>query len=565
MRKKKGLTMLLAATMAMSALSVAGAEEADMASDAAQYFDAEGKITEPISDEPVTYTMVYRKPDLDVGTVEDKYESFFQEAEKMGILFEVEEVAAADWEEKMNVRFAAGDLPDLIWGSINNLSNYTDQVLDITEYVENYAPTIWKFYNDDPVYYAGESIGGRLYSLACIRQNPNEAHVFVMGMNRVWLETLGLEVPTTLDEFTEVIRAFVNGDPNGNGVADEIGIGFHSGYNDNAQNSSTLDFLRVFFGLINDGQNYVEDDIMVEDGQVIYVPADERYFEMLKWLHDLYAEGLIDKDGFTQTSADYKQKGADNRYGFVFGGCYLSDSGAVANDAEFDYFIPVKDGEGNITIPILQTPADFIRHTYTINKDCEAPEKLVMLIEHFCESEDLMSNMWYGVQGEKELVEETGRQAEDAVVGWWWTDDNGTMRRESNQNYFPQDAGYTNYSSWRQTHVMDQSPFILSTSWDDNRILSTSIERQYARDEIYTPYYYDEMFPYGEMSLEMTLRRNEIRTELVKYAESFFSDSVINGIDEGKWEQHLEDLKKLEIEEYVQGYQEEYEYLKSIQ
>ena len=83
--------------------------------------------------------------------------------------------------------------------------------------------------------------------------------------------------------------------------------------------------------------------------------------------------------------------------------------------------------------------------------------------------------------------------------------------------------------------------------------------------EIYTPYYYDEMFPYGEMSLEMTLRRNEIRTELVKYAESFFSDSVINGIDEGKWEQHLEDLKKLEIEEYVQGYQEEYEYLKSIQ
>lgn len=536
----------------------------DMAADAAKYFDSDGKITAPISEEPVTYTMVYRKPALDVGTIEDKYAAFFEEAEKMGILFKVEEVADADWNEKMNVRFAAGDLPDLIWGSIGSLSNYTDQVLDITEYVQNYAPTIWKFYNENPVYYAGESIGGRLYSLACIRQNPNEAHVFVMAMNRVWLEKLGRKVPTTLDEFTETIRAFVNEEPNGNGIADEIGIGFQSGYNDNNQASSTLDFLRVFFGLINDGQNFYEDDIMVEDGNVFYVPADERYYDMLVWLHELYEEGLIDRDGFTQTGSDYKQKGTDNRYGFAFGGCYISDS-VGSMETDFDYFIPVKDSTGKITIPISQTPADFIRHCFTINKNCKEPEKLVMLIEHFDESEDLMSNLWYGVQGEKELVEETGRQSEDTNIGWWWTDDDGTMRRESNQNYFPQDSGYSNYSSWRQTHTMDQAPFILSTEWDANRILSDSIKRQYARDEIYTPYYYTEMFPYGEMSLETTTRRAEIRTELVKYAESFFSDSVINGIDKEKWDKHLDNLKRLNIDEFVNGYREEYEYLKSIQ
>ena len=37
----------------------------DMAADAAKYFDSDGKITAPISEEPVTYTMVYRKPALD--------------------------------------------------------------------------------------------------------------------------------------------------------------------------------------------------------------------------------------------------------------------------------------------------------------------------------------------------------------------------------------------------------------------------------------------------------------------------------------------------------------------
>ena len=73
------------------------------------------------------------------------------------------------------------------------------------------------------------------------------------------------------------------------------------------------------------------------------------------------------------------------------------------------------------------------------------------------------------------------------------------------------------------------------------------------------------MFPYGEMSLETTTRRAEIRTELVKYAESFFSDSVINGIDKEKWDKHLDNLKRLNIDEFVNGYREEYEYLKSIQ
>ena len=49
-----------------------------------------------------------------------------------------------------------------------------------------------------------------------------------IGLNRIgaintdWLEAVDMEVPTTLDEFKDVLVAFKTKDPNGNGQADEI-------------------------------------------------------------------------------------------------------------------------------------------------------------------------------------------------------------------------------------------------------------------------------------------------------------------------------------------------------
>ena len=38
------------------------------------------------------------------------------------------------------------------------------------------------------------------------------------------VDNLGLDMPETTDELHEVLKAFVNNDPNGNGVKDEIGV-----------------------------------------------------------------------------------------------------------------------------------------------------------------------------------------------------------------------------------------------------------------------------------------------------------------------------------------------------
>ena len=52
-------------------------------------------------------------------------------------------------------------------------------------------------------------------------------------INKAWMDTLGLEEPKSFDELYEVLKAFKEGDPNGNGEADEIPLSI----SDNKYNS----------------------------------------------------------------------------------------------------------------------------------------------------------------------------------------------------------------------------------------------------------------------------------------------------------------------------------------
>ena len=58
------------------------------------------------------------------------------------------------------------------------------------------------------------------------------------------------------------------------------------------------------------------------------------------------------------------------------------------------------------------------------------------------------------------------------------------------------------------------------------------------------------------VSLENTERRSILMTDIDTYLKKFIADSVINGIDEGKWEEHLKTLESLKVDEYTQLCQE---------
>ncbi len=104
-------------------------------------------------------------------------------------------------------------------------------------------------------------------------------------INREWLDKLGLEKPTNCDELVEVLRAFKTQDPNGNGKADEIPLYGGQG----GLGTDVFGWLMNMFTYWNKQYHHNA----TEDGQIYMAYTTDGYREGLKFIHDLYAEGLL--------------------------------------------------------------------------------------------------------------------------------------------------------------------------------------------------------------------------------------------------------------------------------
>lgn len=97
-----------------------------------------------------------------------------------------------------------------------------------------------------------------------------------------WLENLGLEMPTTWEEFYNVAHAFTHDDPDGNGVNDTFGL-----------TGDGMGTLRYFFSSTGVSNIYWNRDA---DGNWFFGPMDDRNIEILEWLRKMYEDGSIDPD-----------------------------------------------------------------------------------------------------------------------------------------------------------------------------------------------------------------------------------------------------------------------------
>ena len=140
---------------------------------------------------------------------------------------------------------------------------------------------------------------GHIYSIPAISEGLEDSNQAFM-VNMGWLEELDLEVPTTLDEFHECLRAIKGYDYNQNGVDDEIPWSFvFTG----SHHISGLDGFFGAFGMaVSNSRYYLDGDT------VVYCYASDAYKEGFKYLHTLYSEGLIDIEFATMDQAAFEAK-----------------------------------------------------------------------------------------------------------------------------------------------------------------------------------------------------------------------------------------------------------------
>ena len=213
--------------------------------------------------------------------------------------------------ETKNLILSRKDLPDMVFDAQMgqyDVLRYADDgtIIAVDELIDNYMPNLKKVLDDYPEYRSLITApDGHIYCFPWIEElgKGKEAIQAIGGIpyiNQAWLAELGLDMPTTPDELTEVLRAFKAAKP------DCLPLSFVM----NGGNEDVCILLSAF-GFGDNPDHYV----VTNDKQVVYTLADEGIIPGLEWLHQLYEEGLIDPEVFTHDFNTYVSKAAGNRYG----------------------------------------------------------------------------------------------------------------------------------------------------------------------------------------------------------------------------------------------------------
>ena len=318
MKKKKMLALLMSCIMTAGILGGCGADNAKEGSSSAaasattatiegssaegtenSMFNEPGML--PIVKEPITLTVF--APANTEGSWEDNAQVKELE-EATGIHLEWQTCASSDnVQEKLSTMFASGEMPDIILTGVSSGNRYdkaTEQalgeqglVLSLNDYLDTVSVGYKQAFEEiDGLKEYITTPDGNIYSLPNIDGSLHVQYNMKLWINTQWLDNLGLDMPTTTEEFYEVMKAFKEKDANGNGDPnDEIPLSTVT-----SGAGTQLDgFLMNPFQLTSETNK-----LYVDNGKVTFAPAQEGYKEGLKYLNQLYAEGLLNPESFTQ-------------------------------------------------------------------------------------------------------------------------------------------------------------------------------------------------------------------------------------------------------------------------
>lgn len=252
---------------------------------------AETKL--PLSEEPITLSCWV----LDVNNTGkfDKSKLLDWLFEKTNIRLDMQ-VFSMSQQEALNLRLATlENLPDMALRLDMNSELLADAceggyIVELTdELLEEYAPYWAKFLKENPyaeTLHRGYRVG--LPDVDYVEYTGNLRDMLLM--NRVWLEELNLEVPTTVKELTAVLQAFK--DNAGKGSIPEEAIPFY--YQWDHRITGMFDVLG-FWGITITQTNW----LAVDNGKVVFQGVNPAIKEPIKYLAELYRLGLTPAESFT--------------------------------------------------------------------------------------------------------------------------------------------------------------------------------------------------------------------------------------------------------------------------
>ncbi|WP_270493679.1 extracellular solute-binding protein [Eisenbergiella porci] len=555
-RLKKAMALIMSAALLAGTLSACGKGEADVQQTAANETsasalnEAEGKVTLTIG--------VQTNP-----LVEDYETNYFtkiiEEQNDVNLEFIQFPADANDMKSKLSMMVSSNSkLPDVLC-----LSGLDDTLVyeygsngvirPVEEYLDNTEAT--PYFNKieketrDYMFTSTKSPDGHIYGIASYDPWPWNEGSYRMWINENWLENLGLKMPETTDEFYSVLKAFVAGDPNGNGINDEIGlVGAKDGWATNI-----IPFVMNAFVQTNPDKNY----LYVENGRVKAAYSQDEWKQGLEFLHKLLEEGLISPLSFTQDQSQLKalvqQKGG--MAGVVAAGSYSTFAAGTALEFdEMQLMEPLKGPNGiqraayNPTVPYK---------VWFVTKDCANVDKAVQVGDWFYNEDASMISIF----GEK------GVEWDDDPEGCalWSNVSGGTVETsfyKKNMDFWGnlQNKNWADVNpKYRSEEKMLGEGYSLISEMEEGATLTIAPDFTARFNETYKPCFPEEYISTLPYTHDESEKIGVVSADIINFVNEMNAAFIMGTRSLDEWDAYLAELEAMGLNDYLQVVQVAFE------
>lgn len=404
MKLKRVISLLLVTMMIMGVMGCSKKESTDTG----KTMDSTSILTEPgtypIVKEPIEMTIFCLSMPNVENFVTNDFTKFMEE--KTGIKMKFETGSRDDWETKLNLSLSTNDYPDIIMYLDANRAKYgvkegifiqLDDYLN-EQYLPNYMTAMGKYLD------ATRETDGHFYALSGLNECYHCQYAKKMWVNTYWLEKMGVEVPTTTDEFYDVCKKFLEMNPNGIAIGG-ANSGWHVRFEEFLVNSFTFEPGKT--------QSYRDETAVTKDGKVITIANTEGYKKALEYMNSLYELGAIYDGNFTQNAEQLRTLA--NQEGepilFIPAGTISDMFDATGNNETYRHYqamapLAGPDGTRNST---YMKYSGLEEGTFMITDKCKYPEAALRWADFFFTYQGSLSAQFGADEGKDWVMNPDGK------------------------------------------------------------------------------------------------------------------------------------------------------------
>lgn len=468
--------------------------------------------------------------------------------------------SSADALNKRNLLLASGDYPDMFltdWTAIFSQADVMqfgvkeEILVPITPYLEEYGKEINYIFDYNPIFkLTSTAPNGEIYGVARFSECYHCSAYPKMYMRQDWLDKLNLQMPTTTEELREVLKAFVTGDPNGNGENDEIGLTGATTWN------TMLEYCLLGWSFQN-----IKPDFwlyLTDAGEVDFAARTEAYREGLRYIKSLYDEGLIDPAAFSQKDDQMAQT---VRQDPKIVGAYVCDHVAMGvSNTDYDEYKtyqivkPVEGPSGMRAQPQNANEGEVQGFHGVITDVCEYPEAAFRWLDYQLSEESMVKKGW-GKEGVGWEVAPEGTKDLFGNPAKWVrlpTDETANPEAYAENKAYMFDIGpQADLAARRLAQLPAVDDIYLTENYEQRITLDTNQVVEFI-NPVRLP---STLFVAEQDSDEF----NEIKTNLKDFVRKTCVQFIIGERDiENGWDAYLDELNNFKVDRYVEIYSAAY-------